>query len=146
MTEAANRPSRWKLKLLILRALLIALSVRLFRRRIETAYPAISTKYQIPEDRFDQLVKDVDKLIKVLIFWRRKLCFYRSFCLMYTLRQTGLPVMINFGFYPLQKDSRMHCWLTLKDQLFLEDPETAEDFPTHIGTTTDGQTHYWTSS
>lgn len=146
MTEAVDTPSRTRLNWLILRALLTALSVRLFRRRIEKVYPAISTKYQIPEERFDHLVEDVDRLVKVLIFWRRKLCFYRSFCLMYILRQSGLPVMLNFGFYPLQKGSRMHCWLTLKDQLFLEDPETAQDFPTHIGTTSDGQTHYWTSS
>jgi hypothetical protein len=138
-----NRKNRTRL---ILKGLLLALSVRLFRRKIDNAFPQQDARYNLPSNQYAALASDVDKWVKRLIFWRRKHCFYRSYCLLYILRQCDLPLALNFGFYPLEKGSRMHCWLTLDNQLFLENPDTASDFPVHLGTSDGGRTHYWTGS
>jgi hypothetical protein len=138
-------PARWQLIRLILQALSIAISVRLFRRRIEAVCPAVRRRYRISEENYAKLAEDVDKLVKWLVFWRRQRCFYRSFCLLYILRQCDLRLNLNFGIQAANDHgrTRIHCWLTLEDELFLEEPGTAEDFPVFVGYGGDGQISYW---
>jgi hypothetical protein len=145
VNSEALEPGRWRLIHLILQALSIAISVRLFRRRIETVCPAVLGRYNISEENYAKLAEDVDKLVKWLIFWRRQRCFYRSFCLMYILRHCDLPLNLNFGIQAANEHgrSRIHCWLTLEDKLFLEEPGTAKDFPVFVGRISDGRISYW---
>ena len=110
-------------------ALLQAWRFRLLNRSgVPLAQPV--AKIDPPDDiEAKNIARFVDRVTNIVIFWKRYRCFYRSIAIASLLRRRGIPLVVNFGYRNLfdrEKRLRAHCWLTLYDEMFEENSETAE--------------------
>lgn len=130
---------------LIIRWTVLAISIRCFRLRLNKFLCPVICQYVIDESQYPSLQKAVDNVVKLMIFWRRKRCFYNSFVMANILRQSGRPIKINFGFISKNKmlKQRAHCWLTLDGELLFEPEETEASFPYFMGEISEGNICYW---
>lgn len=119
--------------------------MRVFRRKEIPQLQEISTSVKLSDADIEMIVKRVELIVRVIIFWQRQRCAYRSYSLAVILRKRGVDIMINFGYINLaqEKKSRGHCWLTHNGALFYEPTSTSRDFPHHISGELSKDIQYW---
>lgn len=124
-----------------------ALWIRVLRRPELLKLPAVARPRPLPAEALESTIVTVERLVRVLVFWRRARCFYRACAIAAVFRHRGYPIVVNFGFNrqgSKKGRSRMHCWLTLDGSLFYEPEVTASDFPIPMGSSGQGIS-YWTA-
>ena len=65
--------------------------------------------------RVDKIVSLTDTCLAVWPGRSNGRCLSRSLTLYRLLRESGLPVVVNFGLMPSGKKAVGHCWLSLED-------------------------------
>jgi hypothetical protein len=90
-------------------------------------------------------LKKIDRLIKLFVIRKQRLCYYRAYVLGTFLRQWSIPVTFNVGLRNLRgRDSageRGHCWLTLAGRPILEMDDPENLYP-HVINETPGGIRY----
>jgi hypothetical protein len=126
-------------------SLLCALVIRILKRDIVCALPPVRNVYG-NEPQLKMIVSMVERLIKLLLFWKPGTCFYRSYALAYVLRKRGIPLNLNFGTDNLDGKSKMHahCWLTLGGNPFAEETDPQLNYPINMGNYEE-EIYYWLS-
>lgn len=130
---------------LTLRAVVYSAFIRILRKPELLGPVKMGSARSLSTETLGETVETVDRIVRRVVFWRRARCFYRAVAIATVLGNCGYHLVINFGFSERggrQGRSRVHCWLTLGDELFFEPQTTAEDFPVAMGTSRSG-IRYW---
>lgn len=119
--------------------------MRLFRSNKKLPLPPTNSSIHLSRKEIDSATKKIENIVKLLIFWRRQRCVYRSYSLASILRKRGVNLIVNYGYINLTSDkkNRGHCWLTLDGLLFHEPASTSEDFPIMVGEESENGIVYW---
>jgi hypothetical protein len=79
-----------------------------------------ATRRGADQTRVDKIVSLTDTCLSVLPGSANGRCLSRSLVLYRLLRESGLPVVVNFGLTPPVSKVTGHCWLTLAGKVVFE--------------------------
>jgi len=114
------------------------LSLQRGRLELVSIPPTRHRDFTLDKKQTYRIVVHVERFVKrvfVRIFRTKHSCFYRSYILLTIFHRLGLPLALNIGMKNFHRPENIdgHCWLTLNDELFFEDKQTAENFPAYMG-------------
>ncbi|MDH5509200.1 MAG: lasso peptide biosynthesis B2 protein [Nitrospinota bacterium] len=125
-------------KIIIIRealaAIMVAARFRAFDRNGAPPMPEIALKAVVDRPTAERIAKLVGFITRLVVVWKRRICFYRSFATACVLRTRGVPVALNFGYrWDGPTGSMAHCWMTLEGELFRETEETGRIYTAYLG-------------
>lgn len=105
--------------------------------------PPVSPAGAPAKGNSQEIIRRIDRIVRVLVFWRRQRCFYRSFVAACVLRRRGVPAKLNFGLQILgARRKRCHCWITIEGQSLAERGDPLQDYPVPLGQW-QNDVYYW---
>ncbi|MBN2144237.1 MAG: lasso peptide biosynthesis B2 protein [Candidatus Aureabacteria bacterium] len=84
--------------------------------------------------------------VRIFLFWKPGICFYRSYTLASVLRKRGVPLILNFGcrnWAETEGRVRAHCWLTLNDEPFEEKDNPKLTYSAQWTSSPENGIRYW---
>lgn len=125
--------------------LLKAAYIRNFTQNRRLKLPPINHNDKYHTQEIENIRLWIEKVIKVLMFWKSARCFYRSYTLACLLREKGMIIILNIGldeFLRSGSPAKAHCWLTYNNQIYNESENVCFRFPNKIGECVGG-IQYW---
>lgn len=112
----------------------------------DVTLPAVAQTSVFTSRAISQRLKKIDRLVRLFVLRKQRLCYYRAYVLGSFLRQWSIPVTFNVGLRNLHVSDtanvRGHCWLTLAGRPILEMDDPVGIYP-HVISETPGGIRYW---
>ena len=109
--------------------------------------PPVSTAVQISDSEVLVFGAKMKNVINAIFFLHPGPCYYRSYTILYVLRNLGADIELHFGminpFGINKKAIRAHCWMSFKGYLFLENGRVLTDYPNKAAERRNGITYWW---
>ena len=125
-------------------AIATAARFRVFDGKGAPPLPEVAGEEVLDPPTAQKIARLVGLITRLLVIWRRRICFYRSYATACVLRSRGVAVALNFGYrWDGPAGAMAHCWMTLDGQLFRETEETARIYSAYLGEK-DPSVRFWT--
>jgi len=117
-----------------LTAIMTAARFRVFDGKGTPPLPEVAEDIPFDSSRAELTADFVSGVTRLVVIWKRRICFYRSYAIVCVLRARGAPVALNFGYrWEGPAGGMAHCWMTLEGKLFRENQETGRIYTSLLG-------------